>query len=91
MPASPQSRETLAASLAEGFREFDSLGRVFDAETVLDALLVSGGRPQIQLEDLTATVVAAGVVLVRYVSRSIARAQRGADSICTRLTMERPG
>ena len=49
MPASPQSRETLAASLAEGFREFDSLGRVFDAETVLDALLVSGGRPRIQL------------------------------------------
>ena len=74
MPASTESRETLAALLAEGFQEFGSFGRVFDAEAVLQALLVPGGRPRIQFEDFTATVVTAGVVLVRYVSRSVAGA-----------------
>ncbi len=76
MPASSESRGTLAVLLAEGFQEFGSSGRVFDTETVLDALLVPGGRPRIQIEDFTATVVAAGVVLVRYVSRRMAGAGR---------------
>ena len=74
MPASTESRETLAAMLAEGFKEFGSSGRLFDAEAVLDALLVPGGRPRIQLEDFTATAVTAGVVLLGYVSRSVAGA-----------------
>ena len=38
MPASAESRETLAVLLAEGFQEFGSSGRVFDAETVLTVL-----------------------------------------------------
>jgi len=74
MPACTESRETLAALLAEGFEEFGSSGRVFDTETVLEEILVPGGRPRIQLENFTATVVTAGVVLVRYVSRSVAGA-----------------
>ena len=74
MPASTESRETLAAMLAEGFEEFGSSGRVFDSEAVLEALVVPGGRPRIQFEDFTATVVTACVVLVRYVSRSVAGA-----------------
>jgi hypothetical protein len=70
MPADSESRETLAALLAEDFQEFGSSGRVFDAASILPEL-VPGGRPRLLLEDLTATVVTAGVVLVRYVSRSV--------------------
>jgi hypothetical protein len=74
MPAPTESRETLVAMLAEGFQEFGSSGQVFDTEAVLEALVVPGGRLRIQLEDFTATVVTAGVVLMRYVSRSVAGA-----------------
>ena len=70
MPAATESRASLAALLAEGFREFGSSGRVFDTAAVLE-LLVPGGRPRILLENVTATGLAPGVVLVRYVSRSI--------------------
>ena len=70
MPADTESRETLAALLAEDFQEFGSSGRVFDTAAVLDEL-VPGGRPRILLENFTATSVTASVVLVRYVSRSV--------------------
>lgn len=70
MPAESESRETLAELLAEGFQEFGSSGAVFGADAVLEAL-IPGGRPRILLEDFTATGVVPGVVLVRYVSRSV--------------------
>jgi hypothetical protein len=74
MPAATESRETLGALLADGFEEFGSSGRVYDAAAILE-VLVPGGRPRIVLEEFKATVVATGVVLVRYVSRSVAGAE----------------
>lgn len=72
-PSITESRDTLATLLAEGFQEFGSSGAVFDTAAVLEAL-IPGGRPRILLENFTATNVATGVVLVRYVSRSVAGA-----------------
>ena len=71
MPAPSESRDTLGALLAPGFREFGSSGRVYDAASTLD-VLIPGGRPRVMLEDFKAASVAEGVVLVTYLSRSVA-------------------
>jgi hypothetical protein len=71
MPASSESRDTLGALLAPEFREFGSSGCVYDAASTLD-VLIPGGRPRIMLEDFMVAFVAEGVVLVTYLSRSVA-------------------
>lgn len=71
MPAPSESRDTLGALLAPGFREFGSSGRIYDAASTLDAL-IPGGRPRAMLEDFRAVSMAEDVVLVTYLSRSAA-------------------
>jgi hypothetical protein len=63
--------DTLGALLAPEFREFGSSGCVYDAASTLD-VLVPGGCPRIMLEDFMAASVAEGVVLMTYLSRSVA-------------------
>ena len=71
MPSSSESRESLGALLAPGFREFGSSGRIYDAAAVLDGLS-AGGRARIVLEEFKAQAVAPGVMLVTYLSKSVA-------------------
>jgi hypothetical protein len=89
-PSITESRESLAALLAEDFQEYGSSGRAFGTDAVLEAL-IPGGRPRILLEDFTATVVAAGVVLVRYVSRSVAGAGWKPPALRSSLWTHREG
>jgi hypothetical protein len=70
MPASSETRESLAALLAADFREFGASGRASDLATTLDAWL-AGGRPTLKLEDFRAEAVDANTALVTYVSRSL--------------------
>lgn len=71
MPTSSESRDSLGALLAPEFREFGSSGRIYHAASTLDAL-IPGGRPRLLIEDFKAASVAEGVVLVTYLSRSVA-------------------
>lgn len=74
-PLPGDSRESLAAIFAGGFREFGSSGRVFDADMVLGAL---GGvaqrpsRPPISLEGFRVERVAPNVILATYLARVVA-------------------
>ena len=70
MPASSETRESLAALLAADFREFGASGRAYDLATTLDALL-AGGRPALKFEDFSAVAVSPDTALVTYVSRSV--------------------
>ena len=70
MPASSETRESLAALLAADFREFGASGRIYDLSATLDALL-AGARPTLKLEDFCAVAVALDTALVTYVSRSL--------------------
>jgi hypothetical protein len=68
-PEASDSRASLGELLAPEFKEFGSSGRVFDRDSVLDAL-VPGGRPRIVFEAFEAVSIARDVVLVTYLSRS---------------------
>jgi hypothetical protein len=70
MPGAAESRESLAALLAPGFREFGASGQVHaDVPALLDALL-PGTRPRLVFEEFAAVRVAADTVLVTYRSKS---------------------
>ena len=70
MPTADDTMAVLASLLASEFLEFGSSGRVFDRATVLEAL-VQGDRPRVVLENFKANVIAQGVILVTYISRSV--------------------
>ena len=90
MPEATESRQALAKLLAEGFQEFGSSGRVYDAAAVLE-VLVPGGRPRVVLEGFTAMRVADGVVLVTYVSRGAASAGWKPPALRSSLWCQRGG
>ena len=75
MPTADDTMAVLASLLAPEFLEFGSSGRIFDRATVLQAL-VQGDRPRVVLENFKANVIAPGVILVTYVSRSVPGAAR---------------
>ena len=70
MPTADDTMAVLASLLAPEFLEFGSSGRIFDRATVLQAL-VQGDRPRVVLENFKANVIAQGVILVTYISRSV--------------------
>jgi hypothetical protein len=89
MPAPSESHDTLGALLAPGFREFGSSGRIYDAASTLDAQ-IPGGRPRGMLEDFKAASLAEGVVLVTYLSRSVAGPGWKPPALRSSLWMRRP-
>jgi len=71
-PVDGDSRESLAAILADGFREFGSSGRIFNAEMVLGALegvARRPGRATISLEGFRTERIAPNVILATYLAR----------------------
>ncbi|MDP9087567.1 MAG: nuclear transport factor 2 family protein [Pseudomonadota bacterium] len=70
MPTADDTMAVLASLLAPEFLEYGSSGRIFDRATVLEALQ-QGDRPRVVLENFKANVIARGVILVTYLSRSV--------------------
>jgi hypothetical protein len=70
MPAA-ESRESLAALLAEDFREYGSSGRVYGAAETLQAISADGFKPRLVFENFQAVPVAPDMMLVTYMSRSV--------------------
>jgi hypothetical protein len=71
-PGPGDSKESLAAVFADGFREIGSSGRMFDADMVLGALGGVAQRPSraaISLEGFRTERVAPNVILATYLAR----------------------
>ena len=69
MPTADDTPAILTSLLAPEFLEFGSSGRIFDRTTLVETL-AHYDRPRVVLENFTATVIARGVILVTYLSRS---------------------
>jgi hypothetical protein len=68
-PDSHETRESLGALLAPGFREYGSSGRAFAAGEVLEGLLTAK-RSAVRFEDFHVLPVSLSATLVTYRSRS---------------------
>jgi hypothetical protein len=64
-PELRRDREALGALLHEDFREFGASGRVYDRDSVVEALLASGGASA-QAVDFRATRLGPDAILVTY-------------------------
>ena len=90
MPAASESRESLAQILAAEFRDFGISGRMFERDSVLEAL-TAGGHSQVRFEEFQATPLGNGTVLVAYVARSDASHGWKPASLQSSLWMRRDG
>ena len=70
-PGPEETRDSLAALLAEDFREYGSSGRIYDGAAVVTALL-AGGRSIVRFEDFRARALGRNVALATYLARTAA-------------------
>ncbi len=70
-PGPTADRYELSTIFAPEFREFGSGGRVFDSETVLEAI-GRGGVAELHLEGFRVERIATNVILATYIARTAA-------------------
>jgi len=73
-PGPEETRESLAALLAEDFREYGSSGRTYDSAAVVAALM-KGGRSAVHFDDYRVRRLGRDVALATYVARTAAGAR----------------
>jgi hypothetical protein len=81
LPSVRGSRHVLASLLADDFREFGSSGRVFDKQSIMEALLVESPA-DISMVDFRIKMLSADVALITY--RAI---WRGAPDVQTSFSL----
>ena len=81
--------ETLSSRLADEFCEFGSSGRVYTKQEIIDALQTESPE-RFSVTDLTITVLAEGVALVRYrTARHATSDQRDSASLRSSVWIRR--